>query len=198
MQAPLCAVVGLAVDQSGLLNLSEGGYSLVLRLTANGTIERIAGNTAATNIGDAGPALQASLAGGQGFSPETVAFDPAGNLFLAEPGLNYIRKVTKTAYQVTVLPGDIIVSGSTAQSQTLTVKGNFDEPFPYAVRVSVADGGSWLSANRVTGFTGESIKVSINPAGLARGTYQGTVLVTVSVPVVVSVHVVELPILLPQ
>jgi len=44
LQARLCAVVGLAVDKNGLLNLSEGGYSLVLRMNANGTIERIAGN----------------------------------------------------------------------------------------------------------------------------------------------------------
>jgi sugar lactone lactonase YvrE len=194
MQARLCAVVGLAVDRNGLLNLSEGGYSLVLRLTANGTIERIAGNTAAVDLGDAGPALEASLAGGQGFSPETVGFDPAGNMYIAEPGLNVIRKVIGTAYKAAVLPGDIIVSGSTAQSQTLTVSGNFDEPFPYAVRVSTADGGSWLTANRVTGLTGESIKVSINPAGLARGSYQGTVLVTVSVPFGLASQAVDIPV----
>src|SRR5207253_10538755 len=82
MQARLCAVVGLAVDKNGLLNLSEGGYSLVLRMTANGIIERIAGNTAASSLGDGGPALQASLIGGQGWSPETVAFDPAGDLYI--------------------------------------------------------------------------------------------------------------------
>jgi sugar lactone lactonase YvrE len=194
MQARLCAVVGLAVDRNGLLNLSEGGYSLLLRLTANGTIERIAGNTAAVDLGDAGPALQASLAGGEGFSPETVAFDPAGNLYIAEPGFNLIREVTKAAYKVQVLPTDIIVSGSTVQSQTLTVSANFDEPFPYAVQVTTADGGSWLSANRVTGLTGESIKVGVNPAGLARGSYQGTVLVTVSVPVGVALQVVDVPV----
>jgi sugar lactone lactonase YvrE len=194
IQARLCAVVGLAVDRNGLLNLSEGDYSLVLRLATDGTLQRVAGNTAASNIGDAGPASEASLVGGQGFSPETVAFDPAGNLYIAEPGLNLIRKVTSTAYKVQVLPADIIVSSSTPQSQTLTVSANFDEPFPYAVQVSTADGGSWLSANRVTGFTGESIKVSINPAGLARGSYQGTVLVTVSVPVGVASQVVDVPV----
>jgi sugar lactone lactonase YvrE len=193
-QARLCAVVGLMVDHNGLLNLSEGGYSLVLRLAADGTVQRVAGNTAATNVGDAGPALQASLAGGQGFSPETVAFDLAGNLYIAEPGLNVIRKVTSTAYKTAVLPGDIIVSGSAAQSQTLTVSGNFDEPFPYAVRVSTADGGSWLSANRVTGLTGESIQVSVNPAGLSSGSYQGMVLVTVSFPATGASQVVDVPV----
>jgi sugar lactone lactonase YvrE len=181
-QARLCAVVGLAVDPNGLLTLSEGGYSLVLRLAADGTLQRVAGNTAATNIGDGGPALEASLIGGQGWSPGTVAFDPAGNLYIAEPGLNYIRQVIRTAHKAEVLPDRISVSGATTQSQALTVSGNFAEPFPYAVRVSTADGGSWLSANRVTGLTGESIQVSVNPAGLSSGSYHGTVAVTVSLP----------------
>jgi hypothetical protein len=92
------------------------------------------------------------------------------------------------------LPGDIIVSGSAAQSQTLTVSGNFDEPFPYAVRVSTADGGSWLSANRVTGLTGESIQVSVSPAGLSNGSYQGMVLVTVSFPATGASQVVDVPV----
>ena len=63
LQAQLCAVVGLSVDHDGLLNLSEGVYSLVLRLKADGTIQRLAGNTAVSNIGDGGPALEASLIG---------------------------------------------------------------------------------------------------------------------------------------
>jgi len=78
-----------------------------------------------------------------------------------------------------VLPDRISVSGSLAQSQTLTVGANFDEPFPYSVRVSTADGGSWLNANRVTGFTGNRSRFSVNPAGLARGSYRGTVAVVV-------------------
>ena len=179
-QARLCAVVGLAVDQNGLLYLSEGGYSLVLRLAADGTIQRVAGNTAATNIGDGGPALQANLTGGQGWSPEAVAFDPAGNMYIPEPGLNFIRKVTTTPYKLQVSPDHIDVPESIKQSQTIAVSANFAEPFPYAVRVSTADGASWLSANRVTGMTGESIKVNVDPAGLPRGSYHGTVSVTVS------------------
>jgi sugar lactone lactonase YvrE len=193
-QARLCAVVGLTVDQSGLLNLSEGGYSLVLRLAADGTIQRLAGNTAASNIGDGGPALQASLVGGQGWSPGQVAFDHLGNLYIPEPSLNVIREVTTTPYKLQVSPDHISAAGGTSQSQTITLSANFAEPFPYAVRVSTADGASWLNANRVTGLTGESITVTINPAGLARGSYQGTVSVTVSVPVGGASHEVDVPV----
>jgi hypothetical protein len=122
--------------------------------------------------------LQASLVGGQGWSP-VIAFDPAGNLFLAEPGLNVIRQITNTAFALHVSPDHIDFAGSGRQSQTITVSGNFAEPFPYAVRVSTADSNSWLSANRATGLTGESIRVTVNPASLAPGTYHGTISVTV-------------------
>jgi sugar lactone lactonase YvrE len=180
-QVELCAVVGLAVDPSGRLNLSEGGYSLVLRLPGDGTIQRVAGNTAASIVGDGGPALQANLVGGQGFSPGAVGFDMAGNLYLPEAGLNIVREVTPTPYQLQVLPNEISTTGSMVQTQTISVAANFAEPFPYAVQVSTTGGASWLSANRVTGLTGEAITVNVNPAGLAPGSYHGTISVTVSV-----------------
>lgn len=193
-QARLCAVTGLAMDHNGLLNMSEGGYALVLLLTADGTIQRIAGNTAAVNFGDGGPALEANLVGGQGWSPETVAFDQAGNLHIAEPGLNFIRKVTKAQYKLEVSPDRINASGTTAQSQTITMSANFVEPFPYAVRVSTAGGAPWLHVNRATGITGESITVNVNPAGLGRGNYHGTISVVISVPVGEASQVVDVPV----
>lgn len=193
-QVRLCAVTGLAVDSNGLLYLSEGGYSLVLRINADGTIQRMAGNTAATSIGDGGPALQASLRGGQGFSPGPVTFDSAGNMYFPEPGLNVVREVTNTAYTFKLSPDHIDATGSAIQTQTVQLSPNFAEPFPYAVRVSNANGGAWLSANRVTGITNEAITVTINPTGLARGTYRGTVAVIVSVPVGAATQEVDVPV----
>jgi hypothetical protein len=60
--------------------------------------------------------------------------------------------------------------------------------------VSTEGGGSWLSVNRSTGLVGESITVSVNPAGLPSGSYRGTVSVIaegevsqqVNVPVTLS------------
>ena len=193
-QVRLCAVTGLAVDANGLLYLSEGGYQVLLRLNADGTIQRVAGSTDATSGGDGGPALNASLAGGQGFSPGPATFDAAGNIYFPEPGQNIIREVTPAAYTAKPLPDHITLTGSTLQRQTITVSANFAEPFPYVVRVSTTDGGSWLTANRVTGITGEAITVTINPAGLMRGTYRGTVAVIVSVPVGVATQELDVPV----
>ncbi len=169
----------MSVDPNGLLDLSEGGYSLVLRVAANGTIQRLAGNTAALGVGDGGPALQAGLEGGQGFSPGAVTFDPAGNLYFPEPGLKIIREVTNASYALTLSPREINDTSPGVQSFSIATSANFGEPFPYAVRFSSTEGAQWLGANRVTGLTGESITVSINPAGLAPGQYGGTVAVIV-------------------
>jgi len=179
LQAHLCAVIGLAVGPNGLLNLSEGVFSEVLRLAPDGTIHRVAGDSAATSIGDGGPARDASLVGGQGFSPQIVTFDPVGNMYFSEPGRNIVREVTYTPYMLTVSPAHIDVAGTSAQTQTVTMSANFSEPFAYAVRISTSDGGSWLSANRVTGITPESFQVIIDPSGLAPGSYRGTVSVIV-------------------
>jgi uncharacterized protein (DUF2141 family) len=116
-------------------------------------------------------------------------------MVIPEPGLDRIREVTTTPYQLTLSPNGISLTGSQVQTRPVATSSNFLEPFPYAVRVSTDDGGSWLSANRVTGLVGEPVTVSVNPAGLVSGSYHGTVSVIaeggvsrqVNVPVTLSV-----------
>jgi hypothetical protein len=116
-------------------------------------------------------------------------------MMIPEPGLDRIRQVTATPYQLTLSLDSISSTSSQAQTKLIATSANFLEPFPYAVRVSTDDGGSWLSVNRLTGLVGEPITVSVNPAGLVSGSYHGTVSVTaeggvsqqVNVPVTLSV-----------
>ena len=102
--------------------------------------------------------------------------------------------MTTTPYELQVSPAQIDMSGSTAQTQIVAVSANFAEPFPYSVQVTASGGTSWLSANRVTGLTGESIKVGVNPAGLAPGTYHGIVSIIVYVPVGGASRAVDVPV----
>jgi hypothetical protein len=103
-----------------------------------------------------------------------------------------IRQVTTTSYQPALSPNHIDAAGQLTQS--VAVSANFAEPFPYAVRVSTVDGGSWLQSNRVTGLTGESITVTINPSGLEQGPHQGTIAVLFFVPVVGTPIEVDVPV----
>ena len=74
-----------AFDSSGALNFIDG---LRVRKILNGSLVTVAGNGAFASTGDGGPPLSASLLG-----PTFVTFDTDGNLYLAEPNDNKIRKV---------------------------------------------------------------------------------------------------------
>src|ERR1017187_8445871 len=171
--AQLCEVRSIMIDKDGVMYLPYG--SQILRVTTDGIIHTVAGNALATAIGDGGPALDAGLNTGD---PGTPTFDSNGNMVIPEPGLDRIREVTATPYRLTLSLDSIGSTGSQAQTRLIATSANFLEPFPYAVRVSTDDGGSWLSVNRLTGLVGEPITVSVNPAGLASGSYHGTVSVT--------------------
>jgi hypothetical protein len=193
IEAQLCVVPSMTIDKNGVMYLAYG--SQILQVTTDGIIHTVAGNSLATALGDGGPALDASLnASGQG-GPGTPTFDPNGNMVILETGIDRIRVVTATPYELSLSLDSISSTGSQPQTWPIATSANFAEPFPYAVRVSTADGGSWLSVNRSTGLVGEPVAVSVNPAGLDPGSYHGTVSVTagggvsqqVNVPVMLSV-----------
>jgi sugar lactone lactonase YvrE len=171
--AQLCEVTALMIDANGVLYLPYGGQ--ILRVTTDGIIRTVAGNPLATALGDGGPSLDAGLNGGGAGGAGSPTFDAQGNMVIPETGIDRIREVTATPYQLLVLPGSITANGSQPQTFRITTSANFPEPLPNAVRVSTDDGGSWLSVNRVTGLVGEPITVTVNPAGLAAGSYHGTI-----------------------
>lgn len=86
--------IGAAVDSPGNFYVTDeepqaNGTEIprVLRLNANGTTI-IAGNNADGFAGDGGPATQATLN-----TPEGLAVDSAGNIYIADYGNNRVRKI---------------------------------------------------------------------------------------------------------
>jgi sugar lactone lactonase YvrE len=80
---------GVAMDTVGNLYIADTRNSRIRKVTADGVISTVAGNGTYGFSGDGGPATSAQLA-----SPDGVAVDAAGNLYIAD-GLNgRIRKVT--------------------------------------------------------------------------------------------------------
>jgi uncharacterized protein (TIGR03437 family) len=79
----------VAVDGQGNIYFSASGLSMVLKVSAaSGIISVVAGNGLSGYSGDGGLAVGTSLG-----SPAGLAFDPSGNLYIADSGNTVIRKV---------------------------------------------------------------------------------------------------------
>jgi sugar lactone lactonase YvrE len=85
--AQLTQPFGLAVDASNNLYIADGGASLVRKVDATGVITTFAGSTYGYS-GDGGLATSAKLG-----APRGLAVDTAGNVFIADAGDGYVRKV---------------------------------------------------------------------------------------------------------
>ncbi len=98
--ARLNVPAGVAVDTAGNIFVADTGNGLVRRIAPGGIITTVAGTTGLGSSADGVSATTASLS-----LPGGIAVDGSGNLFIAEPLLNVIRKVAITGI-VTTVAGD--------------------------------------------------------------------------------------------
>ena len=105
VNAPLGPVVGVAVDSSGNLYLTDVGNHMVFKASFDGTLTILAGNGIQWFSGDGGPATSASLA-----LPEGVAVDGAGNVYIADEENHNVRKVSPGG-TITTVAGTGIPTG---------------------------------------------------------------------------------------
>ncbi len=88
-QASLNLPNGIAFDNSGNMYIADTGNQVIRKVNTSGIISTVAGNNFSAFSGDGGPAISASLS-----LPTSVAFDSAGNLYIADSNNNCIRIVT--------------------------------------------------------------------------------------------------------
>src|SRR4030095_6135510 len=90
-----------AVDAAGNLYIAEWFNHRIRKVTAsNGLITTVAGGDEAQFGGDGGPATLAFLN-----SPEDVAVDPAGNLYIADSFNHRIRRVDAATGRISTIAG---------------------------------------------------------------------------------------------
>ena len=91
----------LAVDTSGDVYIVDLANNVIRKVAAGtGVITTFAGNSTATSLGDGGPATSANIG-----APGEIAVDSSGNLYLAEPEYDTVRKVTAATGIISTVAG---------------------------------------------------------------------------------------------
>ena len=91
---------GLALNEQGELYISDIGAHRIFKLTRQGRLTVIAGTGTGGFSGDGGPATKAQL-----FAPHDLAFDAAGDLFVADTYNQRIRRIDRQGI-ITTLAGN--------------------------------------------------------------------------------------------
>ena len=164
---------GIAIDSFGNIFFADSNNNRIRKVTiSTGVITTVAGNgdKFSSSIGDNGPATSARLS-----TPQDVALDSSGNIYIADKTNGRIRKVTASTGIITTIAGngELVSIGDTVATEyaiygptgvTLDALGNVYiagglESCIFKVTVStglisiVAGTGNWLDG--VSGFNGD-------------------------------------------
>jgi uncharacterized protein (TIGR03437 family) len=101
------------------------------------TISTVAGGGAAGNFGDGGPATSAGLG-----SPQAIALDPAGNLYISDAGFGVVRKILPTGI-ISTVAGNPSRAGDFSGDGHLAIDAQLNQPhgiaFDAAGNLYIAD-----------------------------------------------------------
>lgn len=145
---------GVAVAPDGAIIIADSKNHRVRRVAPDGTVSTIVGTGETATGGDGGPPSSATLD-----TPASVAFDPAGNLFVSDIGASHIRRVSRDGFSIATLP--LVTSMPTALA--------FDEGGDLFVadtgdhRVVRVDAGTGVA----TPFAGNGLAMFAGDGGLA-------------------------------
>lgn len=137
---PLNVPGGVAVDGAGNVYIADTNNNVIREVNlATNTIATVAGNGSPGYAGDGSAATSAELN-----SPEGIAVDAAGNLYIADTGNNAIREVNATTGVMTTIAG----TGAEGFSGdgSLATAAQLSAPFGVALDASgnlyIADSGN--------------------------------------------------------
>ena len=127
---------GIVVDSAGNIIFSETMAHRIRLISPDGRIRSIAGTGTAGFAGDAGPAIAAQL-----FSPDGLALDSSGNLFVADNGNRRVRQISPSGLITTIAGnGTSASSGDGGAASQATFASPVDVATDSAGNLYVADG----------------------------------------------------------
>ena len=157
----------VAVDGAGNLFIVENGNNRIRKVDTNGVITTVAGTGTQGYSGDGGPATNAALS-----SPDSLALDSTGNLFITDYGNHRIRRIGTNGIITTVVgKGTSTYSGDGGAATNAGV--------PYPVDVAVDATGNLFISGYNNGYNNHRIRrVGTNGiitvvAGTGTGGYSG-------------------------
>jgi uncharacterized protein (TIGR03437 family) len=170
--------IGIAVDGAGNLYFTDAGR--IRKVSSAGTINTIAGNGGAAFTGDGGPATSASLS-----SPQGVALDTAGNVYIGDTVNGRVRKVTPAGIISTYAGGALIGGnhgdGGLATNASLSLPTGLATDSAGNLFIADSNNGSIRKVSASAGATA----ISVSP-GLLAFTYTIGGAVPASKPLTVS------------
>jgi uncharacterized protein (TIGR03437 family) len=165
---------GLAVDGAGNLYIADSN-DRIRKVDAAGIITTAVGNGAFVDpFKDGDPPLETRI-----IAPKGIVIDAQGTLYFADSGFSRVRKVgtTKPARTITGTFTSLsftVPAGATNKPTQLVQVGSSADVLTFTPSAT-STGGSWLSVTATATRTPTSIRITLDPTGLAAGVYDGTV-----------------------
>ncbi|MGI9318800.1 MAG: hypothetical protein ACR2QW_15840 [bacterium] len=137
-ETDLGAPQGIALDSQDRLHIADSFNNVVLRIDNDGTIKRVVGTGYVGHRGDGGPAIESALD-----EPFTIRFDSNDNLYIAEFGNNWIRKVDQHGIITTVAgTGEPGYSGDGGPATSALLLGPYGAFIDSKDHLYIADSGN--------------------------------------------------------
>lgn len=127
---------GIAVDQAGNLYVADSGNHMIRKISTTGDVTTLAGHPSSGSNNGMGTAASFS-------TPNGIAVDNAGNVYVADYDNHMIRKITP-AGEVTTLAGSTTQGRSDGQGTAASFKLPYAVTLDTAGNLYVADHGNHL------------------------------------------------------
>ncbi len=165
-KARVGGIGGIAFDAAGNLYFSDYLNNAIRRISPDGMISTIAGGRQGYS-GDGGPAAKAQLN-----NPQGLAFDPQGNLLIADQGNNRVRKIAPDGIISTVAGDGRPALAGDGGPATLASLSPFSVAADALGNIFIADSNNnrarWIGSDGIIhslGAVGSAAHLSLAPDG---------------------------------